>query len=94
MFANLVVFCVVCQAIPDRELELGQPFFDELRARGVRVLLPRVDRDDEMRFVFVGAGQPLVPHDKMRLLLQPDESAPEELPDVVVCPGRAFDVAG
>jgi 5-formyltetrahydrofolate cyclo-ligase len=77
--------------LPDRELDIGRATA-ELKSLGKKLLLPRIGEDDVMRFVEFDDNSKLEKHSIG--FLQPDASAAEVLPDVIVCPGRAFDVNG
>ena len=89
--------------LPGREVDVF-PAVSALRALGKRVLLPRID-GEVLRFVLhedseqeeeqeeEGKHSRLQAHPRLGFL-QPPAHAAEEEPDVVVCPGRAFDRAG
>lgn len=80
--------------LSNREVDVSRAA-RELEQQGKTILLPRIGPDRRMAFVRATKNNvtSLFPHPKFGFL-QPDESAEEEAPDVVVCPGRAFDERG
>lgn len=66
------------------------PLIDRLSAHGITLALPHVrGRRDMMRFLAWAPGDALVAGPMG--LRQPDESAPETVPDAIVAPLLAFD---
>lgn len=80
-------------ALPDEVAT--RPLFDGLSAAGIQRLLPRLGDDGRLAFAAVERWEALVPGPFG--VLAPPPEAPAREPaagDVVVAPGRAFDLAG
>ncbi len=78
-------------AMEGRELDLAAAAA-ALARQGKEVLLPRLLPDGEMDFAPAGGCSEHEVH--AMGFLQPGAAAAAALPEVVVCPGRAFDAAG
>lgn len=75
-------------AMEGRELDLAAAAA-ALERQGKQVLLPRLRPDGEMDFAAAEAGER-----HAMGFRQPGPAAAAAVPEVVVCPGRAFDAAG